>query len=314
MGLLACVIVLPPATASAQQGSRQDASLLFTQTKPGVSTGLQLNIDYVNPADPEAKPPAVRHVVTELAPGAHYDTAVPGLCTASDPELIAQGTAACSADSVVGDALITVDTGFPGSGRFITSDTTLLNDTGELIFLNTDRQSGARVVTRSQVGERTVTTDAPFLPGTPPDGAAIDTVQLSESAISQGGGNYITTPPECPQQGYWVNRVHFTYFDGVTQVVETHSRCDEPHQGNGSLSLRVRPHVVTADQRAELRFRVKGSDECRAAATIRFAGESIDPGGDGRARADFVLAHPAVRHPKAHSPGCETARARVKVK
>ncbi|HYU61969.1 MAG TPA: hypothetical protein VEK39_14515 [Solirubrobacterales bacterium] len=224
--ILALIGLMTAAPAAyADEGSRQDASLLFTETHPGTATGLELAIDYVNPADPAAKPPAVRRVVTELAPGARFDTGVPALCAASDAELMALGASACPAESVVGGGAVTLDTGLPGPARFITSDVTLLNNTDELIFLFTDRQSGGRLVTRSQVGERTVDSAVPFLPGTPPDGAAVDTVDLTIFAISSESGNYVTTPPKCPRRGFWVNSVHFTYDDGVTQTVTTQSPC-----------------------------------------------------------------------------------------
>ena len=210
---------------------------------------MGLSIDYVNPADPSAKPPAVRRVVTELATGASYDTGAPELCTASDPELMAVGASACPEGSVVGEGVITVDTGFPGPNRIITSDTTFLNNTDELIFLNTERQSRGRVVVRSEVGERTVTSESPPLPGTPPDGGAIDTVQIEEFQISREVDgvvrNYITTPESCPPRGFWVNSVHFTYFDGVTQVVETRSPCD-PGGAAGPPSCRGRPATLVA--------------------------------------------------------------------
>ena len=221
-------LLLIPTAASAQDGSRQDASLLFTERRPGVSTGVELLIDYVNPADPAAKPPAVRRVVVELAHGARYDTSVPALCPATDAELMAQGTAACPAGSIVGEGVITLDTGIPGPGRFIASDTTFFNNTNELIFLNTERQSGGHIVVRGEVGERTIVSEAPFLPGSPPDGTAIDTVQITDHAISNGSGNYITTPPRCPRSRQWINRVTFTYDDGVTQSVTTASPCVKP--------------------------------------------------------------------------------------
>lgn len=219
---------LIPAAASAQEGSRQDASLLFTESIPGRSTGVELRIDYVNPDDPAAKPPAVRRVVVELAHGARYDTSVPELCPASDAELMSVGPAACPPGSVVGRGVITLDTGIPGPGRIIASDTTFFNDTGELIFLNRERQSGGHVVVRGHVGERTIVSEAPFLPGTPPDGAAIDTVEITEFPISSAVGNYITTPPRCPKSRHWVNRLTFTYDDGVTQLVTTDSPCVKP--------------------------------------------------------------------------------------
>jgi hypothetical protein len=302
------------ATASAQQGSRQNATLTFTETKPGTVTGLELRIDYINPADPAAKPPAVRRVVTELEPGGRYDTSIPGLCPASDPELMATGASACPAGSVVGEAVITIDTGIPGPGRLIVSDTTLLNDTGELIFLNTDRESGGRVVTRSAVGERTITTEAPMLPGSPPDGGAIDTVALALHPIASPAGNYITTPPECPDRGHWVNSVAFTYYDGVTQVVETKSPCGQQGQGaGGELRLKVRPRTVTAGEAVRFRFRLRGSEACRSGATIRFASETAHPDAAGRARIERALLHPGVRHPKVSSPGCKPAKARVRI-
>src|SRR5688572_27185218 len=221
-------LLLIPTAASAQDGSRQDASLLFTERRPGVATGVKLLIDYVNPADPAAKPPAVRRVVVELAHGARYDTSVPALCPATDAELMAQGAAACPAGSIVGEGEITLDTGIPGPGRFIASDTTFFNNTNELIFLNTERQSGGHIVVRGQVGERTIVSEAPFLPGSPPDGTAIDTVHITDHAISNESGNYITTPPRCPRSRQWINRVTFTYDDGVTQSVTTASPCVKP--------------------------------------------------------------------------------------
>ncbi|HYU61970.1 MAG TPA: hypothetical protein VEK39_14520 [Solirubrobacterales bacterium] len=245
--ILALIGLMTAAPAAyAADGSRQDATLTFTETKPGTSTGLELHIDYVNPNDPNAKPPAVRTVVTELAAGARFNTAVPELCTASDAELMALGAAGCPAGSVAGEGAVTLDTGLPGPARFIASDATLLNNTDELIFLFTDRQSGERLVTRSQVGERTVVSEVPFLPGTPPDGAALDTVELTGFAISSESGNYLTTPQECPADDrYWINRVHFTYFDSVTQVVETRSPCDPPGAA-GPPSCRGRAATIVA--------------------------------------------------------------------
>jgi hypothetical protein len=250
LGILACSAAAAPIASAQGDASRQDAVLQFTSAQPGESTGLALSIDYVNPDDPDAKPPAVRRVVTEIASGARYDTGAPELCTASDPELMALGESACPEGSVVGEGVITIDTGFPGANRFVTSDTTFLNNTDELIFLNTERGTGARVVVRSEVGERTVTSESPPLPGTPPDGGAIDTVSINDFPISREVDgivrNYITTPESCSaEERYWVNRVHFTYFDDVTQVVETRSPCD-PAGAAGPPTCRGRPATIVA--------------------------------------------------------------------
>jgi RTX calcium-binding nonapeptide repeat (4 copies) len=224
---LACALM--PAAASAEAGSRQSAELRFLDGEPGVPTGITLNIDYVNPSDPGAKPPAVRKVVQDLAEGAQIDTSVPARCTASDAQLMLQGAQACPAGSRVGAGMITIDTGFPEPGRFIVADVVFLNNTNQLIFVSTDRGSGARVVTRSAVEGRRVTTDAPPLPGAPPDGGAIDVVQVRLDEISHVVGGvrrgYITTPGGCPDSRAWTNSVAFTYADGVSQTVNTASTC-----------------------------------------------------------------------------------------
>jgi Ca2+-binding RTX toxin-like protein len=146
--------------------------------------------------------------------------------------------------------VITIDTGFPGPNRIVTSDTTFLNNTDELIFLNTERQSGGRVVTRSEVGERTVTSEAPPLPGTPPDGGAIDTVHIEDFQISREVGgqvrNYITTPESCPPRGFWVNSIQFTYFDGVSQTVETRSPCSPQGADSSVRTCRGRTATIVA--------------------------------------------------------------------
>lgn len=227
---LACALgAVAPAAAGAQSGVRQSSELLFDQEQPGVPTGLTLSIDYVNPDDPSAKPPAVRTVVEELAAGAQIDTSVPDLCTANDAQLTAQGADACPDDSRVGSGFVRVDTGFPEPGRFIDADVVFLNNTDELILVSTARGSGARVITRAAVQGRQIVTNLAALPGTPPDGGAIDVVDFRLEAISReidgSSRGYITTPPDCPPDGVWTNSISFTYSDGVTQLVDSQSPC-----------------------------------------------------------------------------------------
>jgi hypothetical protein len=217
-------------TAGAGSDSRQTAKLEFTQEHPGKSSGVTLRINYVNPDDPEGKPPAVSQVVSKLAKGAEFDTAAPEQCTASDAELMAQGEDACPDGSRVGGGVITIDTGFPEPNRFIVADTSFFNNAGELIFLSQDRETGGRVVSRSVVQERRIISEVPPLPGTPPDGGAIDRVHVDlDRVTSRRDGEsrrYITTPESCPElQERWINMARFTYSDGVTQRVGSRSAC-----------------------------------------------------------------------------------------
>jgi hypothetical protein len=212
--------------ATGATGSYQTASFKFDQAKPDRSSGAAFAVDYVNPSDPPGKPPTVRRVVLEGAPGSRFDTSVPDRCTASDAELTLLGTQACPPGSQVGVGEATVDSGVPGPTRIVPAHIDFLNNTGELIFLNTVQGTGARTVIRARVEGRRVITDVGMLPGTPPDGGSIDTAQTLLAARSSGGRSYLTTPSVCPDSGRWANAVTFTYADGVTQTVDSPTPCE----------------------------------------------------------------------------------------
>jgi hypothetical protein len=215
------------------EGSRQTARYTLTQTQPGKSSAERFAVDYVNPADPAAKPPAVKRVVTVLPLKARYDTSAPGRCTATDAELMLQGAAACPPVSRLGGGEVIVDTGVPGPERFVEADVEFFNNTGEFIYLNTVRGSGARTVIRAEIRRRKrITVVDPPLPGTPPDGGAIDTVDVNIAAVSRlrdgQRRNYVTTPPHCPKREYWITAVRFVYGDGAGQTVKRRIPCERP--------------------------------------------------------------------------------------
>lgn len=217
------------AEAGAAEGRYQTASLRFVESAPGRATGYRVRIDYTNPDDPQGKPPSVRRVVELFAPGTRLDTAAPARCGATDAELMATGRAACPKGSVVGRGHVRLDSGIPGPGRFLHEDVTFLNNTDELIYLLTDRATGGRTVVRARAGGRRVVSEAPLLPGAPPDGTAIDVVRASFPKLvrTRDGQRraYVTTPGRCPARGYWVNQVRFGYHDGTTQTERSRSRC-----------------------------------------------------------------------------------------
>jgi RTX calcium-binding nonapeptide repeat (4 copies) len=315
---------LLPAAAMAQTGSRQSAELRFVEQLPGVPSALTLGIDYVNPNDPTAKPPAVRTVVEELAAGAQIDTSIPERCTANDAQLMAQGADACPRGSRVGIGSIRIDTGFPEPGRFIDADVVFLNNSNQLIFVSNERGSGARVVTRSEVRGRQVINSAPTLPGTPPDGGAIDLVQVKLNEITReiGGAprGYVTTPGECPGSGAWSNSVAFTYADGVSQTVSTDSpcarggeksgRCANPWNGSPSGDRH------TGTPQGDLIFGFRGKDRLlgRRGADCLHGGRGADLllGGPGPDRLFGGRGRDVCRGGRGRDrlKGCETIRSR----
>ena len=236
MRVAACItalLALSAAVAVAVEDSYQTSEYALDQKRPNRPTAEHFNFDYVNPDDRDAKPPAVRQVVTILPRSARYDAAVPGSCTASDEELMAQGAAACPEDSRIGGGVITVDTGVPGPNRIVTADTEFFNNAedpaGEFIYLNTVRGSTLRTVVRADVTRRRTITSAPMLPGTPPDGGAIDTVDVEVARVVRTVDGerrgYITTPATCPRGKTWVAKVRFTYDEDYSQTLATANPC-----------------------------------------------------------------------------------------
>jgi hypothetical protein len=228
LGLLFAGIATPALAGDPE--SRQAFDFEFTSKRPGHSTGFTEVIDYRNPADPDAKPPAVQQIVLELAPGSKIDTSAPAICAASDPIMILQGPAACPPGSRLGNGKLQLDTGTLGPARFVRAAFEALNADRELIFLFQEELSGARVVSRSAVTRRTFTTIAPPIPGGPPDlFAAIDTVRLEVAPVTSirdgERRRYVRTPRTCPPSGRWINTATFTYRDGVSETVTSASRC-----------------------------------------------------------------------------------------
>jgi hypothetical protein len=225
-GILFAVLLAAIATGSAPAqyggGAYQDAKLKFTEHRPGVSTGFRFRVDYVDPDDAGAQPPAVREVFLRFARGARFDTGARPSCSASDAELMAMGERACPPPTKLGEGVVTVDTGFPEPFRIVEADIDFLNNDHELIYVNTVRDSAVRTIVRGTVGRRTLRTEVGMLPGAPPQGGAIDTAR---TLIGARVRNYLTTPPSCPARGYWVNLMRFTYDGGVTQTVRSRSRC-----------------------------------------------------------------------------------------
>jgi hypothetical protein len=230
LGLAVATACLTLAATADAQDSRQSAKVEFTTTRPASSSGLTIDIDYVNPEDPQGKPPAVRRIVVVLARGSSVDTGVPPQCAASDAELMLLGGSACPGGSRVGGGFVRLDTGIPGPLRFLDQDLTLFNNQDQVIFLFTNRRTGARLASRATVEGRRLVSTAPPLPGAPPDGGAVDVVRERIDAVSDGARRYISTPRCCPIRGFWRNRISFTYADGVSQTVVTRAPCRPAHR------------------------------------------------------------------------------------
>src|SRR2546421_12114942 len=86
---VATLLLALPAGAWAIPGSGPHETVdVTTSTKqPNISAGFGYAATYHAAGNPDADPPALRHLVIQLPSGTRIDTSVPGQCTASDIEI-----------------------------------------------------------------------------------------------------------------------------------------------------------------------------------------------------------------------------------
>jgi hypothetical protein len=231
--------------AAAEPTARVEYSDAFTTRLPGSPSGRIFHDEFFDARDASAKPPAVQHVHLQLPKGARFDTAAVPRCTASDAELMAEGTSACDPKSQVGSEVYSFDTGVDGPNRLVTSDIAFLNNKDELIILSQERQSGSRVAVRGKITRDTFDFDLPPLPGTPPEGGA----DKREDGTYPVTG-WLTTPPTCPKSGKWTFRVDYTFRNGEKVTRTSDAPCDRPrivffHRQHGR-TMRVRSNIATS--------------------------------------------------------------------
>lgn len=234
-GLL--MVLAVPAALAGGDGSRQDpAELRFTSKQPASATGASILIDYVNPNDPDAKPFGVDRVETIFHPGTRIDTSVPARCT---PVQAGAPQEQCPEESEVGGGILHFDQGnsptvSPAFPRILKFKVTLFNAPDLVLFRLDGTNNAVRgLLAPSEVrGDRRIRADVPPIPGGSPDNQlAIDLADIRYRQISNGRGNYITTPASCPVSGSWVNRLTFSYNDDadpdfeVVQSPQTRSPC-----------------------------------------------------------------------------------------
>src|SRR3954454_17710733 len=143
---LVCCALLPAATGA--DTPRQTATGDLTTARPGASTGSTIKAHIRNPGDAGAKPYSVKTIVFTSAPGTVIDTAALPQCKASDAELMAEGGAACPADTRVNTGLVRSDTGSSaGVPRYVNSDLQNFNNQGELVGVSDTREFPYRNVT-----------------------------------------------------------------------------------------------------------------------------------------------------------------------
>ena len=166
------------------------------------------------------------------------DTNAAPQCHASDAELMLEGPAACPPSAKIGSGLVVSDTGRSGGPmpRYSKSTISDFNNAGEVIGVGVNQDIPAiKSVDHTKLRGNTSTTNFPVFPGFPPPEpyTPIRSLHIVFPRYARGGRAYARAPRTCPASGRWTISLEFTYHDGVTQTVRSHSRCKRPQKEDG---------------------------------------------------------------------------------
>jgi hypothetical protein len=231
----AMLALIGGATATAA-GVRQSGDELFTSTKPGSATGNTFHFAFTNPETPAQKPHTVTRIAVHYPAGTVFDSGAAPQCTATDAQLQVQGPSACPANSKVGSGLAVSDTGSSGGPfpRYTESTISQFNGHNEVIGVGVNKSIPAiKTVTHTKFNGTTASTDFPTFPGTPPPDpyTPLKSIKVDFPRRAHDGRATVRTPPSCPSVRYWTIVTDFTYADGLTQHVVSHSPCKPAGSG-----------------------------------------------------------------------------------
>jgi hypothetical protein len=230
--------------------------------------------------------------------------AVPA-CTASDAELMAQGSAACPQESRVGRGFGSVVT-TSGPATEHVALVTLFNYGKGVIELLEFLDGGVKTVDRAEFeGRSTMVLHPAVVPGF---------TEREFSFIYRGmpvgaAKPFITTPPECAPSGVWDSRLTYTVTTGASYSSQSTQRCRTP-----AIQASLKPKRVRAGRQTRFRVRLRSSDaRCIAGATVRLAGRRLRTNNAGRATIAKTFRRPGRRILIASKRGCGRGRATLSV-
>jgi hypothetical protein len=226
------------ATGRPGSGPRETVNQRFKAKRPGVPTGLSFTGRFHAAGDGHGQPPFLERMVMHPPRGMHYDTSVPGRCTASDAELQAAGPSACPPDSRLGHGTAEGLFLVPGTSNVVFDHfkhhVDILNNRNEQIVLV---HSEGYTVTRGELRHGSWVYDLPTCFPHPPGGCVdeyivqLRTISVLPRHTRKVNGrirSYATTPRRCPARGYWKTVVVLSWSDGNRDKVATTQPCRRP--------------------------------------------------------------------------------------
>jgi hypothetical protein len=296
------VAAIGACAAGGTTGERSDFELGFSTPVPGEQAALTLHVVYKAANDPDAKPSPIRKVVVAAPAGTRFDTGGVPACTASDEQLMAEGSSACPPESRVGTGTLVAITGFGPPVDPAMADLTLFNSGSEVIEVvtasGTDRTLG---IDRLRIDGSTLTGEPPTTPGGPPDGETA--VRQIDFTIDRATG-FVTTPPTCDSAARrWTSTGTFGFADGAEETLTSSTACNAVQVPPARLALsprRVPPRVPT-----HFSARVVGaSAQCTRGVLVRIGGRRARTAADGRVTLTVAVRNPGAHRATAKKGGC----------
>jgi hypothetical protein len=277
VALLAVVSVAAAPGGGTPVPRQTGKGVTFSTTRAGTVTGVDFQVHWQNPDQPKTgKPHSVSKVVLHYAPGTVIDTSVPERCTASDPEITAQGADACPPGSKLGGGTLETDNGSSDQTRYVHNTVQVFSNQNDLIFLLETTNPPTRLVAHTTISGSTTTTNVPPTPGFPPPDPsnALKDETLHFPPYVRNGKPYTKTPPTCPSVGYWTNTLVMTYQDGVTEKLASRSPCQLPKPPRASVRLNGVPTNRCASKDFVVRVRISHAPAPRSS-KLRLDGKTI---------------------------------------
>lgn len=231
-GLLAATAAALPAQAGAEPASGPHGTIdqQLTTTEPSSPSGSHFTGRYHAANDPEGDPPYMRRMTFYPHPGTRYDTSVPKRCRATDAELQVRGPSACPPGSRIGGGTGTAK----AMGQVNTVKIDVFNNTGQIVMVIST--PGVYTVSRGRFGaDGSQTFESPTCyPNVSVAGCPVDNALQTGSDVSFAPyvrtvdgekRSYLTTPPACPETGYWETPVRFWWADGSGETIVTRQPC-----------------------------------------------------------------------------------------
>ncbi|HEX8083244.1 MAG TPA: hypothetical protein VF529_03075 [Solirubrobacteraceae bacterium] len=302
---LSAAAALLAVAAPAFAGERAALAMPFTATTPGTQTGLTMDLRYMNPDDPNAKPPTISKLAFFLPEGTRLDPTALPVCEASDQEIQARGRDACPAESLVGTGTLDVWLGAPGDPQ--RTDLALFNGPSQIIEILLFEGTNTTAAFERLFIEGAVirANPAQVPPNAPPeDRAAASHIVWDIPAH----GGYLVTPRAC--DGKWTVRGEFEFADGSRASTASDQACtrggspprdpspprDTPGRGDATpprgdaspraLRVFVSPTTIRRGRPSRVRVRLVSSDARCLRGTVRVGRRVART--DARGRATLV--------------------------